>query len=232
MVDRNVHAPLLRAMPIRKHTAVGVDGCRGGWVAVICQPSGRIEWMLRPRIVDILEALPEKSRVLVDMIIGLPDADRPFRECDRLARRRLSPHGSRVFPAPPREALWAETYPEACELARAATGKAISKQCWHLFPKIRELDAISDPRVRESHPELIFARFKGGAPIAASKKSPEGEAARLHCLNQHLDGAVAGYTDVLRCYRRKVLARDDAIDALALCLAAAHPDALTALQRG
>lgn len=101
-------------------TAVGIDGYRGGWVAVICQPSGNIEWMLRPRIVDILEELPKQSTVLVDMIIGLPDEKQPFRECDRLARKILSPHGSRVFPAPPREALEAKSYPEACELARVA----------------------------------------------------------------------------------------------------------------
>lgn len=218
-------------MPATKQaTAVGIDGCRGGWIAAIFNPDGSIEWLLEKKIADIIGRLPTESTVLVDMIIGLPDAKQPFRECDRLARKILSPHGSRVFPAPPREALAADNYPEACKLARAATGKAISKQCWHLFPKIHELDVMDDPRVRESHPELVFARFKGGMPIAASKKSPEGEAARLHCLNQHLKGAAAGYTDVLRRYRRKVLARDDAIDALALCLAAAHPDALTALR--
>jgi len=191
-----------------------------------------MDWLLEARIADILEQLPKTSTVLVDMIIGLPDATRPDRECDRLARKILSPHGSRVFPAPPREAIAAGDYPEACKLARAATGKAISKQCWYLFPKIRELDELSDPRVRESHPEVVFARYNDGRPIAASKKCPDGEATRLNRLNQQREGVTASYTEAIQHYRRKVLARDDAIDALALCLAAESPDALTALRAG
>ncbi|MGB0744556.1 MAG: DUF429 domain-containing protein, partial [Opitutales bacterium] len=98
-------------MPRPKQTAVGIDGCRGGWVASICRPDDSMNWLLEARIVDILQQIPKTSTVLVDMIIGLPDQQTQVRQCDLKARKMLSPHGSRVFPAPPREALAAESYP-------------------------------------------------------------------------------------------------------------------------
>ena len=207
-------------MDAKNHTAVGIDGCRGGWIAAIHRPDGRIEWMLEQRIDTILQQIPQEATILVDMIIGLPDAKQPTRECDRLARKLLSPHGSRVFSAPPREALAAETYTEACVLARAATGKAISKQCWYLFPKIRELDAINDPRVRESHPEVVLARLNGGPPLVASKKTKSGRAQRLDLMESALPGSNPAYERALKDFPRKTVARDDLIDALVLCSAA------------
>lgn len=213
----------------RPTTAVGIDGCRGGWIAAIRPPDGVIAWRLENKITDILESLPTESTILVDMIIGLPDHTQPSRECDRLARRGLRPHGSRVFPAPPREALAADSYPQACDLARAATDKAISKQCWHLFPKIRELDALADPRICESHPELVFARLNGGHPVAASKKTLEGQNLRLKLLEAILPRVGSVYRAALQRYRRKDLARDDALDALALCAGASRPATLQAL---
>ncbi len=208
------------------HTAVGIDGCWRGWIAAILRPDGEVAWCLETKIADIIDQLPEASTILVDMIIGLPDRSQPARECDRLARRLLSPHGARVFPAPPREALAGTSYHEACERARAATGKAISKQCWHLFPKIRELDAISDPRVRESHPELVFARLNDRRPIAASKKSAAGQAQRHDLLEVALPGSRKAYARALGDFSRKQVARDDLIDALALCAAARQPEKL------
>lgn len=213
-------------MPTEKHTAVGIDGCRDGWIAAIHKPDGSFKWMLEKSVRDILKTLPEESIVLIDMIIGLPDATQPYRECDRLARKILSPHGSRVFPAPPGEALEATSYAEACELARAATGKAISKQCWHLFPKIRELEAVSDPRVRESHPELVFYRLNHGSVVADSKKSQSGRTQRLDLLESAVQGSRETYDRGLKDFLRKDVTRDDLIDALALCAAASQPEKL------
>ncbi len=215
-------------MPLPQTTAVGIDGCPGGWIAAIADAAG-IRWQLSPSIRELLDPLPDDAVVLVDMIIGLPENRASSRLCDRLARRILRPHGSRVFPAPPRAALAAETYAEACALARAATGKAISKQCWHLFPKIRELDSVSDPRIRESHPEVVFARLNGGRPIAASKKDPDGREERLARLEPALPGSRTAYRQILESAPRNQVTRDDAIDALALCAAAAQPAALRRL---
>jgi len=219
-------------MHTRNHTAVGVDGCRGGWIAAIHRPDAEIQWMLEQRIETILQQVPRDATILADMIIGLPDAGQPRRECDRLARKFLSPHGSRVFSAPPRETLAAKTYPEACQLARAATGKALSKQCWHLIPKIRELDSIADPRIRESHPEVAFARFNDGTPVAASKKSMAGQKARLRLLQKVLPAALTAYLKVDITLGTGDYLQDDCIDALALCAAAKESKALQAFDGG
>jgi len=216
-------------MPVQKQTAVGIDGCRGGWVAAILRPDSSFEWQLNASLRAILGSLPETSTILIDMIIGLPNKQQPFRSCDRLARKILRPHGARVFSAPPREALGAETYSEACRLARETTGKAISKQCWNLFPKIRELESLNDPRLRESHPEVVFARFNGGLAVRASKKAAEGRARRLQLLGTQNPKSTAAYTQARSELGKGTYQPDDCIDALALCLAAADSGSLTAL---
>ncbi|MFW5873991.1 MAG: DUF429 domain-containing protein [Verrucomicrobiota bacterium] len=210
-------------------TAVGVDGCRGGWIAAIKKPDEGIVLHFARDFDGILRSLPEDSLILVDMIIGLPDAHRPSRQCDAEARERLAPHRSRVFAAPPREALLAGDYATASTLARAATGKGLSQQAFHLLPKIRQLDRLADPRIRESHPELVFARLHGGRPIASSKKEPEGVAARLHALEPVLPGAHGIYISACNHLPRKHVHPDDTLDALALCAVAQDPESLTAL---
>ncbi|MGB0415272.1 MAG: DUF429 domain-containing protein [Coraliomargarita sp.] len=208
------------------HIAIGIDGCRSGWIAAIHQPGHAISWQHLKSIQALLHSVDRHALVLVDMIIGLPDATHPSRECDRLARQLLRPHGSRVFPAPPRESLDACDYPTACKLARAATGKAISKQCWNLFPKIRELDALSDPRLHESHPEVVFARLNRG-PITASKKTLAGQNTRLRLLRDALPGSIDAYLEADRQLPEADYLADDCIDALALCAAASQPSALS-----
>lgn len=210
----------------RRHTAVGIDGCRAGWIAAIREPGGQLRWQLAAHVTEILDSMPPDSVILIDMIIGLPEADESHRECDRQARQRLRPHGSRIFPAPPRAAIGAASYPEACRLARAATGKALTKQCWHLFPKICELDNVSDFRIRESHPELAFARLNGDRPVAASKKDADGQVERLKLLDTILPGSGKLYAELIRSTLRRDVARDDALDALALCAVAGAPDGL------
>lgn len=211
--------------------AVGIDGCRAGWISVIRKFDGSLAWQLAPSTTEILSSLPKDAVVLIDMIIGLPKGEQSGRQCDRLARQILQPHGSRVFAAPPREALRAHSYKEACRLARQASGKAISKQCWYLFPKIKELDLLRDQRIRESHPELVFSRFNQGRPIATSKKQPAGQLERLKLLQVQMPESHALYNDLIAKTRRKDIARDDALDALALCAVATQPDKLTRLPK-
>ena len=174
-------------------SAIGVDGCRDGWIAAISTPGQSIRWRFHTSIQELIYASPSNAVILVDMIIGLPDQSNPTRACDQLARQVLRPHGSRVFSAPPREALTAPNYKAACAAARTATGKAISKQCWYLFPKIRELDSISDTRIRESHPELVFSRLNEGTPVAASKKTLAGQNTRLRLLRDALPSSIDAF---------------------------------------
>lgn len=123
--------------------------------------------------------------IAIDMPIGL--SDEGPRACDQAARKLLQPHGTRVFPAPPRVALaHTRDYVAACRASVSATGKSLSKQTWNLLPAIAEVDALADDsRIVECHPELAFALMQGH-PVDERKKTPEGRAVRLGLLRQWL----------------------------------------------
>ena len=149
------------------------------------------------------------SVIAIDMPIGLSD-DAP-RACDMAARKLLQPHGSRVFPAPPRAALaHADDYEAACQASVAASGKSLSKQTWNLLRAIAEIDALADdPRIVECHPEIAFA-LMNGHPIDARKKTPAGRDERLALLRRWLpDLADPAYGD-------------DGLDAIACAWSAAR----------
>lgn len=193
----------------------GVDGCRGGWIAAIDDGAGpRAE--LHPDAAALFAALPGDAVVAIDIPIGLPA--RAPRACDAAARARLGPRRASVFPAPPRAALGATTHAEANAAARAATGRGLSVQAFHLLPKIREVDAAlrADEtlraRVVEVHPELSFAVW-AGAPMAHPKARAEGRAARRALVAARF-GADA--LDAARArYPRSAVGEDDLLDAFA-----------------
>ena len=167
-------------------TVAGIDGRRGGWVVAIVDISGS------PRLESLEYVAPlaplldrDLAAIAIDMPIGLSDVGP--RECDIAARKLLQPHGTRVFPAPPRVSLaHADDYEAACRASIAATGKSLSKQTWNLLRSIAEVDALADdPRLIECHPELAFALMQGH-PVDERKKTPEGRARRLDLLRRWL----------------------------------------------
>lgn len=147
--------------------AVGIDGCRGGWVWC-AWVDGRWDSGLVTRLLDLPATLhlrapgtgpsgvatglgpapaggqvPGLIPVLIDMPLGLLDGGRAERACDRAARALLGrPRASSVFRAPCRAALTAPDYVTACAISRVQTGLALSRQTWNLVPKIRELDTL------------------------------------------------------------------------------------------
>jgi len=158
----------------------------------------------------------ELAVIAIDIPIGLSDSG--ARECDVAARKLLQPHGTRVFPAPPRVALaHVDDYDAACRASIAATGKSLSKQTWNLLRSIAEVDALAaDPRLVECHPELAFALMQGH-PVDERKKTPEGRARRLNLLRRWLpDLGDPAYGD-------------DGLDALACAWSAARIATGTAL---
>src|SRR5689334_1150579 len=98
------------------------------------------------------------------------------------ARKFLSPHGSRVFPAPCRASLAGRDYADCCARNAAVSGKRLTKQTHAILAKIREVDAIITPelqeRVREAHPEVSFKVLAGRA-LEHSKKRIAGRDERL-----------------------------------------------------
>jgi predicted RNase H-like nuclease len=129
---------------------------------------------------DFSAVLSNASRpavIAVDMPIGLPDrTGRGGRGPESAIRPLLGGRQSSVFSVPSRSAVMAEDYREACRIALATSEppRKVSKQCFHLFPKIREIDALMIPplqdRVFECHPELAFWRLAGEQAMALPKK--------------------------------------------------------------
>jgi len=194
--------------------AAGVDACRGGWVVVV--DDGTVRWRGLPDLADVLAWLPARALVGIDIPIGLPWTGR--RSCDVLARQRLGPRRSSVFPAPIRPVLDAADYREACERRYRAEGRRMSVQAWNLVPKIREVDAALRERsglaarLREVHPELSLAQMAGGRPMARPKRNPEGRAERLALLEAAFGAAPA---EALVWRRGHACAPDDVLDAFA-----------------
>jgi predicted RNase H-like nuclease len=175
----------------RQVLVAGVDGRRGGWVVATVKIAGD-DQVAHARLVSLEYRTPlapllaeDVSIIAIDMPIGLSDGS--SRECDVAARRLLRPHGSRVFPAPPRTALpYVDDYDAACRAATDATGKSLSKQTWNLFRSIAEVDELADDeRLVECHPEVAFALMQGH-PVDERKKTAEGRARRLDLLRRWL----------------------------------------------
>jgi predicted RNase H-like nuclease len=194
----------------------GVDGCKGGWLAV----SRDLETgTVTAGVFETAMALFAKGPVevtAIDIPIGLPDTG--SRLCDREARRLLGPRASSVFPAPARSVLAASSYKDACERSVKATGKKLSKQAYALVPKIREVDlelrgsdALQEA-VFEVHPERSFCEWNGGTPMAHPKRSGFGFVERLRLA----DSVYAGEAQRIRVQVKQSEASDDDIlDAIA-----------------
>ena len=159
---------------------VGIDGCPGGWVAV-GRPSGAgdaLRVLVAERLEELLAAFAPWRVAGVDMPIGLSDSGP--RHCDELARARLGVRGASVFPAPLRPALFAATHAEASALSRQCGGKGVSVQAWHLFARVREVDALlaegagRQERMVEVHPELSFLALNADEPLPGSKHRIDG----------------------------------------------------------
>ena len=210
-------------------TAVGVDGCRTGWV---CAGWDGRDWalVLVPSLEDLLPILTSSVTVCIDMPIGLSEDG--VRACDQAARRQLGPRASSVFPAPPRLALEEAAYADINSQSKLRYGRGVSKQAFYLLPKIRELESIlSRPDVSasnwyETHPELCFSALNNGVPMRHNKKSEAGRSERLAILERvfrepkvmSMYGSFAAEVPRARCQL------DDIVDAL-VCGVVASLDA-------
>ncbi|TAJ90601.1 MAG: DUF429 domain-containing protein [Reyranella sp.] len=189
----------------------GADGCRTGWVICRRDGNGTLDITVVKTLAEACEGL---SILAVDMPIGLVDTPRPGRACEREARALLPGKSSSVFPTPCRPALACTTHAEAHALSKTL-GVGLTRQTFHLFPKMREVDALmrGDEAVRsivhEAHPELAFARMNDGKPVLSKKRRPEGFVERLALLARH------GFPWAPRTLSGA--ARDDVLDAMAVC---------------
>ena len=167
---------------------LGVDGCRAGWVGVVLAPDRPVVGVVAVTIDSLVRearaATPAGplDAIGIDMPVHPPEAGR--RPADLAARAHVGRKASSVFLTPARPVLEAPSYAEACAVARALDGNAISRQAWALRGKILEVDAwlsAAPCPVYEVHPEVSFSVLTG-APILASKRNRSGLAARRRAL--------------------------------------------------
>ena len=220
-----LRAPALRRVGAQRPAWVmGLDGCKAGWAGVMVDLNG-IEAPRRAVFESFKSAFDWGAQVIaVDMPIGFQDQPTSpgGRACEREARALLGPRRSSVFPSPMRMALTASDYAQANQLNRAAGGKGLSKQAFHLFAKIREIDALMTPDVSrgvvfETHPEVSFTVLSG-APARHRKKTREGRRERMELLVRE------GLPEALfepHPFKSALCAPDDLIDA-GLCVLTAQ----------
>ncbi len=186
-------------------TVVGIDGCRGGWIAIVLRSSNASDAFFVETLDRITEEVPDAEAFGIDIPIGLPTS-RP-RRADTVARSFLGPRRASLFPTPIREALVAPTHAEATRRSKLLTGRGVSQQAYALGPKILEAERwsreVSRP-VWEVHPEVSFAVMLDH-PARAPKKTAAGTFERLRALDRegiHLEelgaaGQRAAIDDVL-----------------------------------
>jgi predicted RNase H-like nuclease len=172
-------------------TVLGVDGCKGGWIAVAWD--GGEGDTPQARIVQRFEDIVSMNAdvIAVDIPIGLPDIARNGRGCDGEARRRLKGKASSVFPAPARATLQARDHGEASAINRKFSDPShgISAQAYNILAKIAEVDGLISPplqsRVHEVHPELCFYAMNGDMSVREKKREADGQEKRMALLRRN-----------------------------------------------
>ena len=198
---------------------IGVDGCRGGWIAAVLD-QGELRLERYDSISSIVNAYPTFDAFMIDMAIGLRNSKEQKRP-DHAAKIVLGAKASTVFPIPSREAVYAEGEEAQKEANRNTLGKSLAKQSLAIIPKIRELDEFFDVhpeyknRILESHPEVAFARLNGSVVMSRKKEEP-GLSVRRHILSEYLDkNDLSGLYDKAK---ELECGQDDLIDAICLAV--------------
>jgi predicted RNase H-like nuclease len=151
---------------------VGIDGTKGGWVAIAFDSDGH--FASDHMVSDVASNFAEfdAARIIaIDVPIGFGP-----RRADAAARAYLSGTPSVVFTTPSRDLLEGPFGP----------GLGISAQSHALGPRVLHLTQLarSDARFREVHPEVSFRAMNGGRPLGHRKKSAAGALIRIELLRR------------------------------------------------
>jgi predicted RNase H-like nuclease len=150
---------------------VGVDGTKGGWVA-IALTDGRFEHdYVLTSIGSTFAEVGAAEVIAIDVPIGFGP-----RQADSAARAFLRGAASTVFSTPSRELLEGPFGP----------GLGISAQSHALGPRILHITdfARDDPRIYEVHPEVSFRAMNSGRALRYKKKSAGGALERAELLRR------------------------------------------------
>ena len=216
---------------------LGVDGCKGGWLAVKLALFDHWEVNLFRSFSQLWEKHAAAALILVDIPIGLRQGsstkgsrERQERRCDKEARKLIGPRRSAVFRVPCRPAVYAGSYDEAIAKNEALTGTRIFKATWNIVGKIREVDELLSSNaearkaVREIHPELCFWSLNGCHPLPYPKRTANGFGDRLKILKKRYPPSaeiVKAWEEMVKAkYSPKEVKKDDILDALSAAITA------------
>lgn len=169
---------------------VGVDGCRGGWVAVTLSGS---TWNARihPTFVDLVESYPDADRIAIDIPIGLATGVR--RGADAGAKVMIRERRNSVFWSPDARILDYSDMAAANQFLLNVGLPRISIQTWCIVPKMREVNRAMTPELQdqviEVHPEVSFAAL-AGRPMLHPKHRQPGYDERANLLREALGIAI------------------------------------------
>jgi predicted RNase H-like nuclease len=158
---------------------LGVDGCRGGWVAVALEGGRFATARFAARFADLVD--DDATVIGVDIPLGSNGAGRA---ADRAARRLLGRRGASVFDAPPRDVLDAPDHATANRRCRERYGRGLSAQAWNLASKMLDVEPHwheAPQRIFEVHPELSFATMRD-AVVTEPKRTWAGQQRRARVL--------------------------------------------------
>lgn len=205
---------------------VGVDGCKAGWFTVKLIEQSNWEVNIYRDMHSLWNNCKDASLILIDIPIGLVKKDSNERTCDKEARKWLGPNrASSVFPAPCREAVYADVM-ESSNINKRLTNRKLSKQVLGIIPKIRQVDQLltsnnaAKLRIREVHPELCFWALNYSNPMGFNKKDRRGILERKEILFQRYPHCEQIYNYAVHTYHRKDVARDDILDAIVAAVTA------------
>ncbi len=220
--------------PANEYWVAGVDGCRSGWIVVLRPLSAPAAATLHfaSTFSDVLQLTNRCTAIGIDMPIGLPEISGiGGRLADREARANLGARQSAVFAVPSRAAVMEQDYREACAVALATSSppRKVSKQCFHLFPRIREIDALMTPpqqdRIFECHPELGFWALNNESPLDQPKKvKSQPHPPGLELRRALLEAAEysPAFLRSIAGLKRSIAGEDDLLDACACSWSAAR----------
>ncbi len=205
------------------YISVGVDGCKGEWIAVAI--SGEAFEVGKYKTIDeICDKYPAADALLIDIPIGLPESrDEFLKRPDNELRARLGKKSSSVFNTPFRQIVHAPDTRRAWELNREL-GARQTPVSMALCKAIKQVDNFLQEhprwknRLLESHPEYCFYLLNGQNSLDDSKLKEGGIESRLGILKGYFPDSqkvVDAYLKQNR-FRKKT---DDVVDALCLSIA-------------
>ncbi len=165
-------------------TVVGVDACKGGWVAVCLSSEWSATGLFVPTLDELSRLVDNAAGFAIDIPLGIPEHGP--RAADVEAKRFLGARHNSLFHTPVRAALEAPTHAQATRAAKRLTDRGVSQQAYALAGRILEAERwrtqVADP-VWEVHPEVSFAVLLG-RPARAAKRKWAGMQQRLDGLRQ------------------------------------------------